>query len=421
MTRLGTVMEPARTLPVDSACDVAVVGGGIAGVAAALAAARQGVRVVLIEKQFGLGGLATLGNVIKYLPLCDGHGRKVMGGIAEELLLRSVAELREPAPAAGFVPLPACWEPEGDEAARERTRLRVSFNPHAFQLEMERLIEEAGVALMYDTRVCNVLRDDTGIAHLIVENKSGRLAIAATAFVDASGDADVAFLAGCPVEEFPFNVPACWHYEWRAEGLRVVTLSKVFDKEHRGGNGAVGPFYSGTDHRDVTRHVLDSRRLARERLARKRGESPEESIHLFGLASIPDLRITRRLRNPFSLGEIHRHCWLEDAVGVIGDWRRRGPVYPIPLRAIQAAACPNLFVTGRCLSADHTVIDVTRAIGACAVTGEAGGTAAALIARDRLAAERFPVDRLQDTLRKAGMLIHPDLVKPHPRMREEGE
>ena len=89
-----TITEPARTLPLAGSYDVIVVGGGIAGVVAALAAARRGATTALIERGFGLGGLATLGNVVKYEPLCDGFGNQVMGGLCEELLRRSVHELR---------------------------------------------------------------------------------------------------------------------------------------------------------------------------------------------------------------------------------------------------------------------------------------------------------------------------------------
>ena len=73
--------EPAKRLPVSGEFDVIVVGGGIAGVAAAIAAARNGADVCLLEKEFGLGGLATLVNIIKYLPLCDGLGNQVIGGL----------------------------------------------------------------------------------------------------------------------------------------------------------------------------------------------------------------------------------------------------------------------------------------------------------------------------------------------------
>jgi len=414
-----TIFEPGRTLPVEITCDVAVTGGGIAGVSAALAAARQGVRVVLIEKEFGLGGLATLGHVVKYLPLCDGHGKQVMGGIAEELLHLSVEELRGPLLPAGFIPVPECWKKGGDPADRENRRLATSFNPYAFQMAMERVVEEAGITLLYDTRLCQVLKNGEEISHLIVENKSGRMAIEAAVFIDASGDADVAFHAGCAIEQYPHNVLASWYYELQDGKLRLMAFSNRYDKEHRGGSEAVGPFHDGTDFRQITRQVLDSRKLLIERLRQKQEKSPEAPLYPFALPSIPDLRITRRLHNRFSLGECHRHGWMEDAIGITGDWRRRGPIYPIPLRSIHADDCPNLFVAGRCISSDQTVIDVTRAIGTCAVTGEAAGVAAGMIVSERITDRRhLPVARLQKKLREAGALIHPELVKAHPGLHD---
>lgn len=411
-----TILEPERHLPVDGSYDVAVVGGGIAGVAAAIAAARQGVSVVLIERTCGLGGLATLGHVVKYLPLCDGYGKQVMGGLAEELLHASVAELRKPMIAAGFTPVPECWKEGGDPGQRSLKRLASSFNPYAFQMEMEARLEQTGITLMYDTRLCSVIRKGETLTHLIVENKSGRLAIAARGFIDTSGDADLAFQAGCPVEDFKFNVLAGWYYELQDTRLKLIALTNRYDKEHRSGNGAEPPFFSGTDHRDVTAQVLGTRKLIRERIAAKQAKTPEIDIYPFALPSIPDFRVTRRLRNDFSLGEIHRHQWLDDSIGITGDWRLRGPIYPLPLRAILAETCTNLFVAGRCLSADHTVTDVTRAIGTCAVTGEAAGVGAALIVRDRLEdGRRMPVCKLQALLRKAGALIDSDLVRPHPK------
>ncbi|HWL51911.1 MAG TPA: FAD-dependent oxidoreductase [Chthoniobacteraceae bacterium] len=408
--------EPSRNLPIAITADVVVAGGGIAGVAAALAAGRHGVRVVLLERAFGLGGLATLGHVVKYLPLCDGYGKQVMGGLAEELLRHSVIELKAPYPPAGFIPIPECWKQGGDPDKRERKRLHSSFNPYAFQMEMEHLLERAGVEILYDTRVCQVQKRGEKLSHLIVENKSGRMAAKASVFIDATGDADLAFLAGCRTEEYPYNVLASWYYELKNEKLCLVTFSNLSDLEHRGGSPAVGPFYSGTEYRDVSRHVIDSRRLLRKKLAEKQVKNPKITIHPFALPSLPDLRITRRLVNRFSLRETDRHQWFDDTIGVTGDWRRKGPIYPIPLRSIHADACPNLFVIGRCMSSDHTVIDVTRAIGTCAVTGEAAGTAAALIVKDRLCdPKRLPISRLQQQLRAHGALISPELVKPHSR------
>jgi len=418
-TSLPVILEPSRSIPVDSSFDVVVVGGGIAGVAAAIAASRQGVNVALIEKQFGLGGLATLGHVVKYLPLCDGYGKQVMGGLAEELLYASVVELTTPVIAAGFTPVPSCWKDETATGERELKRLASSFNPYAFQMEMEHLIGEAGVTLMYDTRLCQIVKDGAEITHLIVENKSGRLALRGKTFVDASGDADLAHLAACPVEIYTHNVLASWYYEIRNEKVKLLVLSNRYDKEHRGGNEAVGPFFSGTDHRDVTRQIVESRKMLRQRLAEKQAKSPDVCIYPFALPSIPDFRVTRRLHNRFSLGECHRHAWFEDTIGITGDWRRRGPIYPVPFRAIHSDSCPNLFVAGRCMSADQTVIDVTRAIGTCAVTGEASGIAAAMSVKDNLSGSAvLPVDKLQSLLRKAGALIDERLVKPHPKAVE---
>lgn len=410
-----TVLEPAKQIPVDATYDVAVAGGGIAGVAAALAAARQGVSVVLIEKQCGLGGLATLGNVIMYLPLCDGYGKQVMGGIAEELIHRSVVELKATVAAARFLPVPDCWKNDEDLEGRGSKRFMTGFNPYAFQMELEEVLADAGVTLMYDTRVCQAVKRGQEISHLIVENKSGRLAIGADIFIDASGDADLCHLSLCSTENFNYNVLAGWYYEIYNGELRLVTFTNPYDKEHSQSEKAVGPFFSGTNHRHVTAQVLESRKLLRQKLNAKREKYPQDTIYPFGLPSIPDFRITRRLHNRFSLGEQHRHMWLEDSVGITGDWRRRGPIYPLPLRALQADDCPNLFAAGRCMSSDRTVIDVTRAIGTCAVTGEACGTAAALLVRERITDRVVPIEKLQRTLRQAGALIDPSLVTPHPK------
>ena len=173
----NSILEPQRAIPVIAETDVAIVGGGIAGVAAALAAARLGVRTCLIEKDIALGGLATLGNVIVYLPLCDGRGRQVIGGIGEELLRLSVRD--------GFHKIPACWEPGGNPEQRRKTRFRVDFNPASFMLDIEELLLKHQVQIWYDTRFCDVVRKGGRVSALILENKSGRVAMNCRAVVDA--------------------------------------------------------------------------------------------------------------------------------------------------------------------------------------------------------------------------------------------
>ncbi len=210
----NTVREPARDLPVSASADVVVAGGGIAGVAAALAAARAGASTLLLENTCTLGGLATAGNVTIYLPIDDGRGRVVLGGVARELFDLSVADIRHPAPVAGFRPPPPVWlDPASTPEARAAgPRLETGFNPDGYVLALEELLLREGVRILYDTRVCAALRDGDRVTHLAVENKSGRTAVACGAVVDATGDADVCFLAGEPTVSIDANVAGGWFY-----------------------------------------------------------------------------------------------------------------------------------------------------------------------------------------------------------------
>lgn len=407
-----TIEEPSRRLPVVEACDVLVAGGGIAGVAAAVAAAHLGAKVCLLEKFCALGGLATLGNVIVWLPLCDGRGRQVSGGLAEELLRLSVADLHRNNPAAQFSGIPACWLPDGDTPARRKTRFETRFNPSSYLLALEKLAVDAGVRLLYDTRVCAVHRKNDRISHVIVENKSGRYAIACRTVVDATGDADVCFLAGEPTESLDSNVLCGWFYSLDEKGLKLHCLSNRFHPRALKEN-AEGPFFRGDDADQVTGHILGTRDLIRQQLEKLRLRKPDTDLQILTPPTMACLRMTRRLVGSFSLGASHVHQWLDDTIGLTSDWRQAGPVYAIPLSALQGVRHSNLLVAGRCISADTTVWDVTRAIPGCAVTGEACGTAAVLALHQTGGDVRaLSIQALQSQLRKQGVLLDPALVQP---------
>lgn len=405
------VVEPARRLPVVEQYDVVVVGGGTAGVAAALAAARNGARTALLEKEYGLGGLATLGNVLVYLPICDGMGNQVIGGLGEELLIRSVADLRVRDKVMGWQPVPSCWQPGGDLEERKSKRYDSRFNPYSFQMELEVMVAEAGVDLWYDTRLCGCLRQADRITHLIVENKDGRSAMACATVVDASGDADVCALAGEQTESLDSNVLAGWHYLLKDGQLSLRAWTKKFNVVPTR-EGAEGPLFAGDRARDVTAQMLGSRALIREHIAGLRAADPEAEIHPFALGSIPSFRMTRRLVSSYSLTRDDDHRWFDDCIGMTGDWRLRGPIFCVPLRSLWGEANHNLLAAGRCMSADITAWDVTRAIPACVMTGEAAGTAAAMAAAETAGdVHALPTEAIQQRLREQRGILEPDLVR----------
>jgi len=396
-----SVREPERRLPVLAEADVAVIGGGIAGVAAAVAAARLGVKVCLFEKECLPGGLATLGNVVIYLPLCDGYGAQVSGGLCEELLRLSVQHR----PSA----IPACWQKDADTAERAGKRYRVEFNPWDFALDMEELLLKEGVEIWYDTRFCDVIRGDGGIKHLILENKSGRFAVHARTVVDASGDADVCARAGTPTVSLNTNVRAGWFFAYDGKRILRVALSKGFTQD--GSKSRNDPLaYDGTNGRDVTRQLLGTRQMQRERLQllRKKAANTEP----VNLNTLPDFRMTRRLRGKVEVSASDMGRWFEDTVGLFANWRKKGPVYPVPFRSLYAPDVANLITAGRCMSSVGVVWDQARAIPACAVTGEAAGTAAAMLVKAKAPAfAALPVDQLQAALRRQGVPLDPALAK----------
>ena len=402
---METIKEPERQVPVAGAADVIVAGGGMAGIAAALAAARSGAKTMLLEREFLPGGLATLGLVTIYLPLCDGLGSQVSFGIAEELLRLSVRHGCE----AGY---PKAWLENGSDDEKRQKRFSVRYSASVFGILCEQLLAEAGVDILYGTAVCGTITRNGRLDALITENKSGRLAWKAGAVVDATGDADVCRLAGEDTILFEQgNRLAGWYYEQSGDGLRLKTLgaADIPDKYKTEPEPESVPRYGGVDGRELSRMTMDSHRMA---LADFLTKGEVGSAHnLTSLASIPQVRMTRRLAGVCTPDDEAGRAYT-DSIGMVGDWRRPGPVYELPFRCLYGLKIRNLITAGRCISVTDAMWDVTRVIPACAVTGQAAGTAAAMLILDDVqkAADasfsRLPVEALQAGLRSQGVRLH---------------
>jgi len=413
------VLEPSRRLDVSDSADVVVAGAGIAGVAAALAAARAGASVLLLEDSFSPGGLATVGMVPEYLPIDDGCGRKVIGGIAEELLHLSTANLPRELPEACFRRAPAVWlDKNATEEQRRGVRFKTAYNPATYVLDLEALLVREGVRILYGTKVCAVIREGDALTHLVVENKSGRSAIAGRAFVDATGDADVCFLAGEPTVSNANNVPCGWFYTVRGDGsgLRIHHASHRFAENPDDRDSAEGPFFRGDDACEVTAQILASRDLIRGELAADRAALPDDRRQPIHIATIPCFRMTRRFAGAVALRRADAHRPFPDAVCLAPDWRRPGPVWAIPWRCLAATRTANLTVCGRCASWDESAWDAMRVIPVCAATGEACGLASAMSTREGVSSARIEPTGIAAAMRKRGNIIDEKLLAKEPAL-----
>ena len=374
--------------------DVIVAGGGIAGVAAALASARTGAKTLLLEKESALGGLATLGLIVIYLPLCDGRGTKMSGSIAEELLRISVKY--------GPGEIPPAWLDENSTAEeRAEKRYRVQYEAAPMMIACEELLLQAGVKLLYDVRLSGAVVENGSVSSVAVETKKGRVLLNAKAFIDASGDADLCYFADEPTVDDDTNRRTGWYISNDDSGrtqLHILSdqLWKPIPETSR--------LYSGTDPEDVTQQLIDGRKWILEH-SQERARTNPGSYPLL-IPTLAGFRMTRRLDAfPFSEFE-HESVWFEDAIGMIGNWKKAGPRYTIPYRCITGVANDNLYAAGRACSAKKDGWDLTRVIPTCAVTGQAAGTAAALQA---LSGRRPCAKDMQERLIKDGVPMDPSL------------
>lgn len=376
--------------------DVIVAGGGVAGVSAALAAARNGASVLLIEKECALGGLATLGLITIFLPLCDGRGNQVVYGIGEELIRLSIKHGSEGR-------YPDEWLNKDASVQKRESRFEVQYNPNLFAIEMEQLLVKENVDILYDTYIIgtDVDQESKRIQSLKIFNKSGTGTVSGMMYIDCTGDADLCSFCNIPTDTFNDNVPAAWYYFLADGKLNLRILGALDVPERNSKEEIIGEKFSGLDAFENSRVLINNHKTILEDIIRKK-DIYKDAVPV-NIPSILQIRKTRKLLGEYILEESDREKDLPDSIGLIGDWRKRGPVYQIPYRCLYSSKIQNLAVAGRCISVSDDMWEVTRVIPGCCVTGEAAGTAAAIGVKMNRSFPEVDISLLQDTLHKSNV------------------
>jgi ribulose 1,5-bisphosphate synthetase/thiazole synthase len=396
------IEEPARQVPVVADVDVLVAGGGPAGIAAAIAAAREGARTLLVDRYGYLGGMITGSHVVAILGMGDGH-RVVAQGI--------LAEIRERM---------AMWG--GMTMLGDGIDYRV--DAEIFKWQAVEMVQEAGADLLLQTQVCAPIMRQGRVAGAYVESKSGRQAILAQVTIDATADADQCYRAGVPCDNETHDVTLVLRMEG-VDKARVDAYAAEQPAEYdrtiqearrlNGGTKIGAPRYLKqidiTDAAALTRAEIQLRREAFETLYYLRARLPGyEKARIASTEPQIGVRLSRRIHGAYRLldDDLRASRKFEDGVARLGvyfpDW---GPIYEIkgldydiPYRSLVPQDVDGLLAAGRCISCDVRTGNSMRLIVPCFATGQAAGAAAGVAVELDCAPRQVPADVLRAALRK---------------------
>lgn len=441
-----TLTEPARQTPVHGEYDVVVLGGGPAGIAAAVAAARAGRKTLLVERYGFLGGMGTAAGVTNFCGLhANVHGdiRQVVHGVADDLLARiaRLGGLNEPHSLFGH------------------KIVAQAYDTAAYKIAADDLLLATGVEVLFHALGAGLVMDgERRVRALLVETKSGRRAVVGRAFVDASGDGDLAAWAGAPydlgdghgnmlypstmfrvngvdpqragkawevIPQMMREAEAAGRYRFPRKGAIVrpqksgiewrVNLTQLANRE--------GHAMDGTDAIELSEAEI----LGRQQIASVAGFLREvpgfEHSYIVDIAPQVGIRETRRVRGLYQLTEsdVLDCASFDDTIGVNGwplelhqkgDVEFRWPKIPesrgfnqLPYRMVVPEGLDNVWVAGRCASMSHEAQAAARVTGACFVMGQAAGVAADLALRADTTAAHVDIASLQARLEDNGAYL----------------
>lgn len=452
------VIIPQKSVPIREGVQVLVVGGGPAGVGAAVAAARLGRKTMLLEKRGFLGGNVTA----CYVETCNYFMKGTP--FAPQGIAREVEE--------GYD-----REYPSDDL---RPGAAHRFHSEYLKVFLDDYLRRQGVAVKLHAFVNDVAVRDGGIRAVVIQTKQGPQAIEADLVIDCTGDGDVAFAAGVPFDQGRDSDRRCQPgtVSVRLAGADVERLlqngdglseiSRRFHQEYRAGKTGLPCFRQDlplgrltragivsyvnyacsygidpTDVDDLTRGEQECRRFILDIYRYMKQNSPGmENTEIASMSPEIGFRDSRRIRGLYRLTiddmEAQRH--FDDCIAVyprfydmltpdpalltVGDGSVAGGGYQghiyepitdgrcfeIPYRCLVPERMDNLLVAGRCISAGHVAESGARAISLCVMTGQAAGTAAALSLRDGVPPARAPIGEVQSLLRRGGFTL-PDRQK----------
>ena len=298
---------------------------------------------------------------------------------------------------------PDAWLDGGTVEERAKRRFEVQFNAQLFALSAERILRKEGVKIIYGASVAATRLDGGKITDVIIEGKGGREAVRIrSAVVDCTGDADVCKLAGAKTANFEKgNKLASWYYGL-GDGKRKLYMCGVHDINDS--ENAVAfknkNRFSGVETDELSDMVQLSRVEMMKDILERKEKCPD--FVPTSMATIPDVRMTRRLVGAYTQDEDEVGVRYPDTVGIFPNWKKRGPVYELPFSALYGNEVKNLAAAGRCISVTDKMWDITRVIPVCAVSGEAAGAAAAMCSDFG----SIDIKRLQEHLAERGVKLH---------------
>ncbi len=431
-------MKYERKLDVLFEPDVLVCGAGCAGTIAAIAAARRGASVVLVER-FGFSGGYITGVIGASL---DGFvdlrsGLPVVGGIVREFAENAIGAAKDL--------YAQSFSPSGElrEMKENPNRRTIRFDIEGFKLQADRLFRQAGVKVLYYTSVVDVLARGDRVEGVVVANKGGLGLIKPRTIVDATGDADVAAWAGADYEFSEHAQPMSLHFRIGNVHINHKTrdqcgaiLTKAHDEGALGLYG--GPWIgrisetevyvnacrspgNGTVPDDLTRAEIQGREDSKLMFDLfKAHVSGFEDSFLSSTGPVVGVRESRRMIGDRTLtGEdVRNEVEQDDAVALGAWWMDQHPVdkagyhlhelvrpYDISYGTLLPRKLSNVWVAGRCHSADSTALASSRVTVTAMGMGEAAGTAAALASAKGTDSRGIKIRELQSTLLAGGSII----------------